>query len=126
VYYEGNLYRSENLLRFADRAKHAAGRCRWRRFDPERWTREHPNSPPPRTEHGLIAYPTTAETLAPASELIEVAPYDDELGFVHPRGPEQAMLLRAWICPVEDEVADLMATGVEFDRRRATRRDRGT
>ena len=57
----GHLARPE-LRRFADRAKFAAGRCRWQRFDPLAWVEEHPGVPPPHVEHGFVGYPTTAET----------------------------------------------------------------
>ena len=123
VYYEGNRYRREALRRFADRAKFAAGRCRWFRFDPDRWAREHPGEAAPLVEHGWVGYPTTAQYLVPAKELITVATYDDELGLVVPLGLDQERRLRAWIGPVADETLDLQATGSEFERRRASPRD---
>jgi hypothetical protein len=47
VFFEGNRYASDTLRRFANRAAQAAGRCRWRQFDPEDWRREHPGDPQP-------------------------------------------------------------------------------
>ena len=119
VYFEGNRYGSEALHRFADRAKYAAGRCRWFRFDPERWGREHPGSaPPPLVEHGWAGYPTSAQAVVPRSELEHVADYDDYLGRVVPLSAEAGRRLRAWIGPVPDETLDLQASGAEFERRR--------
>jgi hypothetical protein len=123
VYYEGNRYGRAALRRFADRANFAAGRCRWFRFDPDRWALEHPGEPAPAVEHGWVGYPTTAQRLVPARELIRVATYNDELGLVVPLGFDQMRLLRAWIGPVEDETVDLQATGPEFERRRASQRN---
>jgi hypothetical protein len=118
VYYEGNRYHRPEMERFADRARFAAGRCRWRRFDPLRWAEEHPGAPAPHVEHGWLSYPTTAQTLVPAAELQHVASYDDYLGLVVPLDAAAAATLRAWIGPVENELADLQASGTEFERRR--------
>jgi hypothetical protein len=118
VYYEGNRYQRPDLVRFADRARFAAGRCRWMRFDPLRWVEEHPGAPPPHIEHGWLSYPTTAQTLVAAAELQHVASYDDYLGVVVPLDAAAAATLRTWIGPVDNEVADLQASGTEFERRR--------
>jgi hypothetical protein len=117
VYYEGNRYGSDDLRRFADRAKLAAGRCRWFRLDLEKWQREHADSPPPPTEHGYAGYPTSAQAFVPATELIEVAFYDDVLGIVRATGNEQAALLGDWVGPVDS--LEYFATGIAFDQRRA-------
>jgi hypothetical protein len=116
VYYEGNAGGAHGLLRFADRAKHAAGRCRWYRLDIEQWRRNNPGEPLPETEHGYIAYPTAAQAIVDADALVWVALYDDVLGIVLPTGPEQAALLAAWIGSTEPE--EHFATGAEFDQRR--------
>ena len=97
VYYEGNRYARPELRRFADRARLAAGRCRWRRFDSAAWLHEHPGEPPPDVRHGWLGSPTTAETLVPLAELQQVALYDDYRGLVAPRDPrEQVIVIPAY------------------------------
>ena len=54
VFVEGNSYASDALRRFANRAAHAAGRCRWHQLDPDEWRREHPGDPLPPTEYGYV------------------------------------------------------------------------
>jgi hypothetical protein len=120
VYYEGNLYNSADLRRFADRAKFAAGRCRWFRLNMDEWQREHGNSPPPATEYGYVGYPTRAHAFVSSVELVQVAVYDDVLGIVAAIGVDQALLLRAWIGPTDP--LDYFATGTAFERRRAASR----
>src|ERR1700730_13523447 len=54
VYYEGNLDAAPSMLRFADRAKYAAGRCRWSRLDSDQWRHENPGRPLPSSEYGYV------------------------------------------------------------------------
>jgi len=116
IYYEGNRYSSPDLARFADRVVHAAARCRWQRFDAERWQREHANMPPPRTEHGFVGYPTSAQAIVDADRITAVALFDDVLGFVSATGPQQARLLSDWIH--SSDPFELIATGRVFEERR--------
>jgi hypothetical protein len=110
VYFEGKL------ARFADRAKHAAARCRWYRFDLDDWRREHGAAAPPTTEHGYVGFATSAHALVAAGALIQVAIYDDDLGFVAPLGAREGELLRQWIGSADPE--ELVATGRIFELRR--------
>src|SRR5947207_3117787 len=55
VFFEGNITQSEPMRRFADRAKHASGRCRWFRVDVDKWRREHPDRPLPSSEYGYAS-----------------------------------------------------------------------
>jgi hypothetical protein len=116
VFYEANLYDSPDLLRFADRVKHAAGHCRFARLDLEEWRFEHADRPPPSAEYGYVAYPTSAQTVVPAADLIEVATYDDVLGVVRAHSPEAAEHLADWIAG--EAPAELLATGRAFEARR--------
>jgi hypothetical protein len=116
VYFEGNRYGSSELARFADRAKHAAGRCRWYRFDLEDWRREHGDADPPGIEYGYVGFATSAQAFVPAAAVIQVAIYDDDLGFVAPLGPRESELLTSWIGNADPE--ELVATGRIFDTRR--------
>ena len=118
VFYEGNRHGIPDLTRFADRAKHAASRCRWFRLDPEQWQHAHGKSPPPPTEHGYASYPTSAQAFVPSTELIEVALYDDLQGIVTPRGKEEASLLSAWIG--RQDSREYLASGPEFESGRQT------
>lgn len=116
VYYEGNAAASEAMLRFADRAKFAAGRCRWLRVDAEQWQRDHPGEAVADVEHGYIGYPTAAHEVVSADDLVEVALYDDVLGIVSLNGPHEATLLAAWIGT--DDPGEFLATGAAFEQRR--------
>jgi hypothetical protein len=91
VYYEGNRYHSPDMLRFADRVKFAASRCR--------------NN-----------YPTTAQAHVRAADLFHVALYDEILGLVTPLGDDQAALLATWIHSGAPQ--ELQATGPQFPPRR--------
>jgi hypothetical protein len=115
VFYEGNRYNSPDLARFADRVKHAAGRCRWQRLNLEQWRREHGDTPPP-SEYGYISFPTTAQAIVPTELLAEVALYDDVLGIVTPKDVDGARTLHDWIGT--DDPNELFATGLVFDERR--------
>jgi hypothetical protein len=116
VYFEGNRYASAELARFADRANYAAGRCRWYRLDLEDWRREHGDATPPATEYGYVGYPTSSQAFVLATTLVQVALYDDELGFVAPLGARESELLTNWIGSTDP--AELVATGRTFEDRR--------
>jgi hypothetical protein len=116
IYYEGNWYGSPDLVRFADRVVHAAGRCRWQRLDAERWQREHTNMPRPQTEYGFVGYPTSAQAVVLAEQLVEVAFFDDVLGFVIAIGPDQGRVLGDWIG--SNDPLELVASGRVFEERR--------
>ena len=91
IYFEGNRYGAAEMARFADRVKFAVSRCR--------------NN-----------YPTTAQAHVQATDLFQVALYDDIQGIVTPLGDEQASLLAAWIG--SGEPRELQATGTQFNSRR--------
>jgi hypothetical protein len=116
VYYEENRDAITGVRRFADRAKDAAGRCRWFHLDPVQWRHDNPGQPLPTSEYGYVGYPTSAEDIVPASDLIEVALYDDVLGIVLPLGREPAEMLHAWLG--SDDPVEFVATGALFERRR--------
>jgi hypothetical protein len=116
VFYEGNRYTRKVLVRFADRAVLAAGRCRWFRLDAVDWQREHPGEPLPPSEYGYVSYPTAAQAHVAAGDLIRVAVYDDVLGIVVPLDAEGAAGLRDWIDSTDP--IEFLASGVLFRRRR--------
>jgi hypothetical protein len=116
VYFEDNRYGGLELARFADRANYAAGRCRWYRLDLEDWRREHGNAAPPVTEYGYVVYPTRSQAFVLATAVVQVAIYDDALGFVAPLGPRESELLTNWIGSTDP--AELVATGRNFEDRR--------
>src|SRR5919199_883530 len=63
IFFEGNRFNVEALRRYADRVIHAAGRCRWFRFDAASWSKEYPGQPPPQVERGYAIYPTSAQSV---------------------------------------------------------------
>jgi hypothetical protein len=116
VYFEGNRYGSAELARFADRVNYAAGRCRWYRLDLDEWRREHGDATPPATEYGYVGYLTSSQAFVSATAVVQVAIYDDHLGFVAPLGPRESELLTDWIGSTDP--AELVATGQNFEIRR--------
>jgi hypothetical protein len=85
------------------------------RLDPVQWRQHNPGQPLPTSEYGYVGYPTRAQVVVPARELIEVALYDDVLGIIVPLGREQAELLHAWLS--SDDPVEFVATGAAFERR---------
>jgi hypothetical protein len=116
VFFEVNCYASDALRRFANRAAHAAGRCRWRQFDAEEWRREHPGDPQPPTEYGFVWYPTSAQARIPASDVVQVALYNDFTGTVLPISANHLVTPQAWIGSNHPE--ELLTAGTVFEQRR--------
>lgn len=92
VDYEGDIYGSESLARYADRVNQAAGR--------------HADN-----------YPTVARQMVPSDSLVEVGCYSPESGQVLLHGPEEQQLLADWLGATDIDSDELQASGVRFQVR---------
>lgn len=93
VDYEGNVYGSEQLRRYADRAIHAADRH-------------------------VTRYPTAARTWVRDEELVAIGWIDTEAGEVVLDGPEARHRLAAWLGTSELDPDELLASASRFLMRR--------
>lgn len=91
--YEGDIYSSETLGRFANRANIAAGRH-------------------------LENYPTIARRQVGRSELIAVGEFDTLSGAVQLSGPRERELLCRWLGAEDLSEDELQAEGMRFEMRR--------
>jgi len=70
--YEGNRYGAINMVTYADRVNHAAGRA-------------------------ADSYPTSARSVLPSDTLVRVGTWDDKTGRVHLDGVAARAAVRAWL-----------------------------
>lgn len=91
--FEGNRNGASNIVTFADRVHHAAGRAATR-------------------------YPTVARRLVPREAVSEVGGYDEDEGVVVLDGPDAAETLAAWLGVAALDEAQLRSTGAHHERRR--------
>lgn len=86
--YEGNRYNAANIVTYADRVHHAAGRA-------------------------AVSYPTLARAVLPASALVRVGTWDDKAGRVHLDGDAARAAVRTWL-GLEDTSAGNTALDVQL------------
>jgi len=85
IYFEGNLFRAENIRTLADRANHASGRM-------------------PQT------YPTTAKVTVPRDALVVVGTFDHHRGQIVLTGPHSEKEVARWIGGTELGPAELLVS----------------
>lgn len=86
IYFEGALYRPENMKTLADRARHAAGRLEQ-------------------------DYPTVAKRLVPREALVAVGTFDPAQGRILLTGPHSEREVARWLGVDELDPAELNAGG---------------